>query len=289
VQEKYEAYKNLVEARLREYFLEDLPQKKLLESMRYSLLAGGKRIRPVLTLAFCEASGGRAEDALEFACAVEMLHTYSLIHDDLPCMDDDDLRRGRPTNHVVFGEYTAVIAGDALQAAAFETILKAPLDADKRARAALVLAKAAGAYGMCAGQQLDMEGEGKKLGLDDIERINMLKTAELIRAAASMGCIAAGATDAQIKAAEEYAEALGLAFQLRDDLLDLTSTPEVLGKNVGSDAESGKSTFVSLLGADKCSELIYENTEKAKAALRGAFSDTGFLEWFAQLLAGREK
>jgi len=289
VQEVYERYKNLVEARLEEYFLEDVPQKRLLEAMRYSLLADGKRVRPVLVLAFCEASGGRAEEALEFACAVEMLHTYSLIHDDLPCMDDDDLRRGRPTNHVVFGEYTAVIAGDALQAAAFETILKAPLDAEKKAEAALALAKAAGAYGMCAGQQLDMEGEGRRFSLAEVEQTHRLKTAALIKAAASMGCIAAGASKARIEAAEKYAEALGLAFQIRDDLLDVTGSAEILGKNVGSDAESGKSTFVTLLGVDRCRELVYENTERAKAALKGAFSNTEFLEWFAELLAGREK
>jgi len=289
VQEVYERYKSLVEARLEEYFREDVPQKRLLEAMRYSLLAGGKRVRPVLVLAFCEASGGRAEEALEFACAVEMLHTYSLIHDDLPCMDDDDLRRGRPTNHVVFGEYTAVIAGDALQAAAFETILKAPLDAEKKAEAALALAKAAGAYGMCAGQQLDMEGEGRRFSLAEVEQTHRLKTAALIKAAASMGCIAAGASKARIEAAEKYAEALGLAFQIRDDLLDVTGSAEILGKNVGSDAESGKSTFVTLLGVDRCRELVYENTERAKAALKGAFSNTEFLEWFAELLAGREK
>jgi geranylgeranyl diphosphate synthase type II len=288
MQRLYERYKNLVESRLGEYFLQDVPQKKLLEAMRYSLLAGGKRIRPVLTLAFCAASGGRAEDALEFACALEMLHTYSLIHDDLPCMDDDDLRRGRPTNHIVFGEYTAVIAGDALQSAAFETILKAPLSAEKRAAAALTLAEAAGAYGMCAGQQLDMEGESRRLSADETEQLNRLKTAALIKAAAGMGCIAAGGTKAQLIAAGEYAEALGLAFQLRDDLLDMESTSEVLGKSIGSDKESGKSTFVLLLGADRCRELILENTEKAKAALKPEFPDTAFLEWLAELLAGRD-
>lgn len=288
MQNIYESYKNLVEARLGEYFTQDVPQKKLLEAMRYSLLAGGKRIRPVLTLAFCVASGGRAEDALEFACAIEMLHTYSLIHDDLPCMDDDELRRGRPTNHRVFGECTAVIAGDALQSAAFEAILKAPLSAEKRALAALTLAEAAGAYGMCAGQQLDMEGESRRLSADETEQINKLKTAALIKAAAGMGCIAAGGAQAQLKAAGEYAEALGLAFQLRDDLLDMESTSEVLGKSVGTDEESGKSTFVSLHGADRCREFILENTEKAKAVLKPAFSDSAFLEWLAELLAGRD-
>jgi len=287
MQDLYESYKNLVELRLREYFREDAPQKKLFEAMRYSLTAGGKRIRPVLTLAFCAAAGGREEDALELACAAEMLHTYSLIHDDLPCMDNDVLRRGRPTNHMVYGECTAVLAGDALQTAAFETIMKSPLDTEKKTMAALTLAEAAGAYGMCAGQQLDMEGENSRLTVSEIEGINRLKTSALITAAAKMGCIAAGGSNARLEAAERYAAALGLAFQLRDDLLNIESTTEVLGKSVGSDAESGKSTFVSLLGADRCRELIRENTEKAKAALKPAFTDTAFLEWLAELLAGR--
>ncbi len=285
----YEGYKELVEKRLGEYFTEDVSQKRLLEAMRYSLLAGGKRVRPVLALSFCAASGGRAEDALEFACALEMLHTYSLIHDDLPCMDDDTLRRGSPTNHVVFGEYTAVLAGDALQTAAFETVLKAPLDAEKRAKAALILAEASGALGMCGGQQLDMDGEGKSLSLSDIEAIHRGKTAALIIAAAKMGCVAAGASDDKLTAAEEYASALGLAFQIRDDLLDVESTSEVLGKPVGSDLENDKSTFVSLLGTERCRELVHINTESAKAALTPAFSDTAFLCWLADLLAGREK
>lgn len=284
----YEGYKELVDKRLDRYFTDDVPQKRLLEAMRYSILAGGKRVRPVLALSFCAATGGREEDAIEFACALEMLHTYSLIHDDLPCMDDDTLRRGNPTNHVVFGEYTAVLAGDALQTAAFETVLKAPLVAEKRAKAALILGEASGAYGMCGGQQLDMDGEGKSLSLSDIETIHKGKTAALIIAAAKMGCVAAGASDDKLKAADEYASALGLAFQIRDDLLDIESTAEVLGKSVGLDLQNEKSTFVSLLGAEKCRELVQLNTEKAKAALKPAFSNTAFLEWLADFLAGRE-
>lgn len=258
-------------------------------AMRYAVLGGGKRLRAFVATESAAIFRVPPAQAIRTAAAVECVHAYSLVHDDLPCMDDDDLRRGRPTNHVVFGEYTAVIAGDALQAAAFETILKAPLDAEKKAEAALALAKAAGAYGMCAGQQLDMEGEGRRFSLAEVEQTHRLKTAALIKAAASMGCIAAGASKARIEAAEKYAEALGLAFQIRDDLLDVTGSAEILGKNVGSDAESGKSTFVTLLGVDRCRELVYENTERAKAALKGAFSNTEFLEWFAELLAGREK
>ncbi len=284
----YDRYRELAEARLQEYFTEPLPQRRLLESMRYSLLAGGKRVRPVLAMAFCEASGGKARDALDFGCAIEMLHTYSLIHDDLPCMDNDALRRGKPTNHMVFGEYTAVLAGDALQSAAFETVLASPLDADKRASAALILARAAGAYGMCGGQQLDMEGEGRPLSVSEIEDINRFKTAELIKAAALMGCTAAGAERAQLEAAGEYAAALGIAFQIRDDLLDVEGTTETLGKPAGSDMENEKATFVSLLGAEKCRELVAENTRKAKDALKPAFSDTAFLEWLADFLSGRQ-
>jgi geranylgeranyl diphosphate synthase type II len=288
MQALYDKYKALTEERLSAAFTEILPQQRLLEAMRYSLLAGGKRVRPVLVMAFCAASDGKQEDAIDFAAALEMLHTYSLIHDDLPCMDDDELRRGKPTNHIVFGEFTAVLAGDALQAAAFETVLSSPLDAEKRAAAALILAKASGAYGICGGQQLDMEGEDKALSISEVEDIHKLKTAALIIAAAQMGCIAAGASDEKLKAAGEYALALGLAFQIRDDLLDLESTTAILGKPVGSDEGNEKSTFVSLLGAEKCRELVKLNTEKAKAALKPAFKDTDFLEWLADLMAGRE-
>ena len=287
MREKYESYKSAVEKRLACFFKEEAAQKRLLEAMSYSLLAGGKRVRPVLVLAFCEAAGGSAEDALDFACAVEMLHTYSLIHDDLPCMDNDSLRRGKPTNHVVFGEFTATLAGDALQTAAFETILKAPLCAERRADAALALAEASGAFGMCGGQQLDMEGEGEKLLLSEIEEIHRGKTAALIIASAKLGCIAAGADGKMLSAAEKYAELVGLAFQIRDDLLDIESTTETLGKPVGSDAENEKSTFVTLLGAEKCRSLVLTHTGDAKAALTPAFKDTKFLDWLADTLAGR--
>ncbi len=284
----YDRYRELTEARLGAFFTEErIPQRRLLEAMRYSLLAGGKRIRPVLAMAFCAASGGKAEDALDFGCAIEMLHTYSLIHDDLPCMDNDELRRGKPTSHVVFGEYTAVLAGDALQSAAFETLLSAPLDAERKASAALILAKASGAYGMCGGQQLDMEGEGRTLSVSEIELIHKLKTAEMIRAAALLGCTAAGADAEKLAAAENYAAALGLAFQIRDDILDVESTTAALGKPAGSDCENEKATFASLLGAEKCRELVIENTQTAKRALKPAFSDTDFLEWLADFLAGR--
>jgi geranylgeranyl pyrophosphate synthase len=258
--------------------------------MRYSLLAGGKRIRPVLTLAFCAAGGGDEEKALPVACAVEMLHTYSLIHDDLPCMDNDDLRRGRPTNHKVFGEMTAVLAGDALQSAAYEAILRAPLRAEVRAAAALELSDAAGALGMCGGQQLDMEGEECVLSLEEIAHMNGLKTGCLLRAACVMGVLAAGYApeSPQCRAAGDYAAAIGLAFQIRDDMLNVTSTAQEMGKSVGSDAENHKSTFVAHLGLEGCQRRVEEETAKAKKALSGVFADTAFLEALADYLAGRE-
>ena len=284
---RYEREKELVEKSLDGYFTENLPQKGLFEAMRYSLLAGGKRIRAVIVLEFAMACGGDVSAAMPFACAVEMLHAYSLIHDDLPCMDNDDLRRGKPTNHIVYGECTATLAGDALQAAAFDTVLSAPLGAEARAAAALTLARAAGEKGICGGQFLDMLGEGRKLSVEDIQNIHNLKTAAMIRAAARMGVIAGGGSESQLEAADKYAEALGLAFQIRDDVLDCTATSEELGKPAGSDAENDKNTFVTALGQEKCLEIIKRETEKAKAAVKDAFSDPSFMIWLADYLAGR--
>ena len=286
--QEYESCRLMVEEQLQTYFTQDAPQKELFDAMRYSLLAGGKRIRPVIVMKFAQAAGGDMRDALPFACAVEMLHTYSLIHDDLPCMDDDDLRRGKPTNHVVYGECTAVLAGDALQAAAFETVLGAKLPAERVVAAAAVLAEAAGEVGICGGQILDMEGEKKQLTLDEISRIHDMKTAAMIVASAKMGVIAAGGTKEQLAASEEYARTLGLAFQMRDDMLDRISTTEELGKPIGSDEASGKSTFVSLLGLEKCEQIVLEMTEKAKNAVRNGFEDPEFLCWLADTLAERK-
>ena len=281
----------LVEVNLAAYFTQNVPQKTLLDAMRYSLLAGGKRIRPILALKFCEAAGGSLEQALPYACAVEMLHTYSLIHDDLPCMDDDDLRRGKPTNHKRFGECTATLAGDALQAAAFETILTAPLPAEVNVAAGLTLARGAGALGMCGGQQLDMEGETRIFTLKEVARMNQLKTGCLLNAACVMGVLAAGVAmdDPMAAAAERYAKAIGLAFQVRDDMLNVTSTEEEMGKPVGNDVESHKSTYVSLLGLDKCASVIAQQTAAAKEAIRGCLPDVDFLCDLADYLAGREK
>ncbi len=262
--------------------------RALYEAMRYSLLAGGKRIRPVLTVQFCRALGGTAEQALPFAAAIEMVHTYSLIHDDLPSMDNDTLRRGRPTNHVVYGEGLAILAGDALQTAAFEQVLSASLPAGRCAAAALILARAAGPDGMVAGQVLDMEGETRELSLEEITDMNARKTGCLLEAAAQMGVTAAGGTEAQLRAAREYAAAIGLAFQIRDDMLNITSTREEMGKSVGSDAQRGKSTYVAHLGLEGCARIVEEQTARAKAALAGSGMDSAFFCQLADYLASRD-
>ena len=261
---------------------------KLTDSMHYSLTAGGKRLRAILVLEFCRICGGDVEKALPVACGVEMLHTYSLIHDDLPCMDNDDLRRGKPTNHVVYGECTATLAGDALQAEAFHTILSTELPADVRAECARLLAEAAGENGICGGQQLDMEGEGKVLTKEELMDINDRKTSAMIHAACLMGVTCGGGNAQQRAAAAQYAKALGLAFQIRDDMLDVISTEAELGKPIGSDAREGKNTFMALYGLERCGAYVHELSEQAAAAVDGVFADSAFLQQLARSLADRK-
>ena len=280
---------NEINAALDGFFWEDCPQKVLLDAMRYSLLAGGKRIRPVLLLKFCEAAGGERSAALPAACGIEMLHTYSLIHDDLPCMDNDDLRRGKPTCHKVFGETNAVLAGDALQSAAYAAVLSSPVAPERTAAMTKTLAFAAAEQGMCGGQYLDTSKEGLPVTEDELYEIHRLKTGALLRAACVMGVQCAGGSPEQVSAAEEFAMNLGLAFQIRDDVLDTISTVDELGKPIGSDAAEKKTTFVSLLGIEECARLVHFHTEKAKAAIAGHFADTDFLCWLADLLADRRK
>ncbi len=289
-----EEARSLAERRLGEFF----PGDGLEEAMRYSLMAGGKRIRPILCMKFCEAAGGTPEEALDFGCGVEMLHTYSLIHDDLPCMDDDDLRRGKPTNHKVYGETAAVLAGDALQAAAFQTVLSASgpwVRETAPLMAAKVLAEAAGPQGMCLGQYWDTVGNGTPRTEEELTAINDRKTGDLLRAACMMGVIASmgrrRVDPSCIDAAISYAANLGLAFQIRDDILDATSTTEELGKPIGSDAANEKATYAALLGVDDCERRVLDYTEKAKAALSlGKWQgDPSFLSLLADRLATRKK
>ena len=280
-----EAYVDRIESYLEGCFCDKVPQKSLLNAMRYSLLAGGKRLRPVLTQAFCEVCGGSAEDALPFAAAVEMVHTYSLIHDDLPCMDNDDYRRGRLTNHKVYGEAKAVLAGDALLTAAFWQLTSAKLSCEKIVSAVQVLSHCAGELGMVGGQVLDMEAEQRLCTEQDVYEIQSRKTGALISAACQLGVIAAGGTREQLLAAQKYADALGLAFQIQDDILDVIGNSAKLGKATGMDGS--KNTFVRLYGVEACKKMVATETERAIGAL-DIFENADFLRTLALSLVGRE-
>ncbi|MDO4846205.1 MAG: polyprenyl synthetase family protein [Oscillospiraceae bacterium] len=283
--ERLRSYSAAVEEYLSGCFTgETLPQATLLRAMRYSLLAGGKRLRPALVLEFCRICGEDWHKALPLAAAVEMLHTYSLIHDDLPCMDNDDYRRGRLTNHKVFGEATAVLAGDALLTEAFSTIASSGADPETISACVGVLASAAGAYGMVGGQVLDMEGEQRTLNAEQVQNVHKLKTGCLISAACRIGVLAAKGTPEQLAAAEQYAAALGLAFQIRDDMLDVLGDEKTLGKAVHADGR--KTTFVTLYGVEGSAKKIEEETQKAINAL-AAFPEPKFLVQLAANLATR--
>ena len=292
MKQTFERYLTMVEQALEEAVpapKEESLYRTVWEAMRYSLLVGGKRIRPVLTLAFAELCGGSAQQALPFACAVEMVHTYSLIHDDLPCMDDDDLRRGKPTNHKVFGEAMALLAGDGLLTRAFEQALAFSGPSSDAVRGASVLARCAGASGMVGGQCVDLSAQGKEVDLSLLQQMDQGKTVALISAACQMGCIAAGAGDGQLEAARRYAEGLGMAFQIRDDILDVEGDAKTLGKNVGMDSALDKRNYVSLLGVEEAQRLVESYTDQAISALEAFAGDTAFLRELAVSLATREK
>lgn len=259
------------------------------ESMRYSLLMGGKRIRPVLVLAFCQLCGGDPKLALSFACGLEMVHTYSLIHDDLPCMDDDDLRRGKPTNHKVYGEAMALLAGDGLLTKAFEMALSFRGNTEDALRGARILAQCAGHQGMVGGQCVDLNSEGKDVDLALLREMDEGKTVALISAGCQMGCVAAGAGDEALENARRYAEGVGMAFQIRDDILDVLGDAQTLGKNVGMDAARDKRNYVSLLGVEEAQRLVDSFTAQAEQALDAFSGDTQFLRDLARRLATREK
>lgn len=239
-------------------FLEVIYPQDIFESMRYSVLAGGKRLRPVMCLEACRIFGGNIEDAIPTACAIEMLHAQSLIHDDLPCMDNDDFRRGKPTNHKVFGEAIAVLAGDALLTFAPQLILQKSknLNAETKLKLIEEYCIAAGAYGLIAGQVVDIESEGKEITPETLEFIHTHKTADLFKLSLKSGAIIAQASEAQINAMEEFGQKLGFAFQVCDDILDETSTFEQLGKTLGKDKEAKKPTYTALFGIDKAREDV---------------------------------
>lgn len=284
---RFEAYKELIEKELASRFSErGFGFDGLLEAMEYSLLSGGKRIRPILALEFCRISGGSPEDALAPAAALEMLHTYSLIHDDLPCMDNDDLRRCRPTNHKVFGECTAVLAGDALQAEAFGAVLRCGLSAERKVQCAEILAGAAGIDGICGGQYMDMAELDRPMTEEELTDLQARKTGSLLSAACAMGVAAAGGDREKLEAAMAYGACLGAAFQIVDDILDVTGDQGELGKPIGSDSKSDKTTFMSLWGEELCRERAARITQGAKTAIE-VFEDRSFLSELADRLLNR--
>lgn len=292
MKERLEAYVQQIELALGTYLssVGHEGRESILEAMRYSALDGGKRLRPVLTLEFCRVCGGDIAQAMPFACALEMIHTYSLIHDDLPCMDNDDLRRGKPTNHKVFGEGMAVLAGDALLTYAFEiaTCDNAGLAPRTVLNAVTALAQEAGYGGMIGGQMLDIAAVEHELSYEELVELQTLKTGALIRAAARMGCIVGGATKEQMQAALVYADRVGLAFQIQDDILDIEGDEAVFGKPIGSDQKSGKSTFPAVFGMEPCKHMVRQLTDEARD-MAYIFPDSEFLVELAEMLATRTK
>ncbi len=255
---------------------------RLREAMAYSLLAGGKRLRPVLCLTAAHLFGTPFEAVLPFACGIEMIHTYSLIHDDLPAMDDDDLRRGRPSSHKAFDEATAILAGDALQADAFCRMTSCPLPADRVLAAVRCFARASGSAGMCGGQELDMQWTGRRLDLPGLRHLHALKTGAILQASVLCGGLLAGADEASLAALASYGAALGVAFQIADDILDVVSDTATLGKPAGSDEAMHKNTYPSLAGLDRSRELARGHAAQARAALAGfSGQDADFLAGLA--------
>ncbi len=288
------AHCRLLEETLPQYLpLADGRRDTVIQAMAYACADGGKRIRPVLTLEFCRLCGGDVHHALPFAAAIEMIHSYSLIHDDMPCMDNSPLRRGKPAVHKAFGEDMALLAGDALLNRAFEVVLNskytAGLSADRIVKAAGVLADAAGIVGMVGGQCIDLESEGKTIDLPTLEALQDGKTAALLRAACMMGVIVGGGTAEQYQAAELFGTNIGLAFQMVDDVLDVTADAAALGKPVGSDADNEKTTYVSLCGLEETRKAAAQKTSEALESLNAFDGDTAHLEHLAQALLYRDR
>ena len=282
---------SLVEKALAEYYSEtDEDLSLILDAEIYSLFAGGKRIRPFLVLEFCRMFGGNIEDAMPFACAVEMIHTSSLIHDDLPCMDDDDLRRGKPTNHKVFGYANALLAGDALLMRAFETVATAPVSDGAIRRAVAAIATSAGDFGMIGGQIMDINNKvNEGTDIEKLKKLHRKKTGALINCSVLLGCIAANLdwNDERTAAAMKYAENVGLTFQIIDDILDVVGNESTLGKNIGSDAEMGKTTFMTYYSVEEARALAAQLTEEAISAI-SAFEGSKLLTDFAVYLLERD-
>ncbi len=259
----------------------------VIDAARYSLTLGGKRIRPILMLEFAKLCGGEESETLPFAVALEMIHTYSLIHDDLPCMDNDDLRRGKPSCHIKFGEDTALLAGDTLLTESFGVAMKSSANAENKLKALDVLRERAGAEGMIGGQVMDLAFEKEKPDADSLKKMYSKKTGALLSAATEIGCILAGADENTITVAREYALKLGLAFQIIDDILDIVGDEAVLGKPIGSDSENNKTTFVSIYGLEKAKQIATELTNEALLLLSKLEGDTSTLTEITNYLLNR--
>ena len=295
MERSYEEYKQIVDSHLTD-FIPNIDNKSLslYDSMKYSLLAGGKRLRPVLLLAACEFAGGNIKEAIPYACAIEYIHTYSLIHDDLPAMDNDDLRRGLPTNHKVYGEAIAILAGDGLLTTAFEVINKdmmlyfdSPEKIIKRVNAAYQIASGAGCRGMVAGQVSDIEAENAVASSEMLEYIHLNKTAALFKSAIKAGLYLGNYNDKMITDPSKYADNLGLAYQIADDILDVVGNPDELGKETGSDKKKSKNTYISINGLEKAYERLEELTENAVEAIEDYYDNAEFFKNLVLKLAKR--
>ena len=289
-EQRFNDYRAYINEKLAAYVATD--GSKICDSMNYSVMAGGKRIRPVLALECCRLCCGDYKTATAFACALEIIHSYSLIYDDLPCMDNDTMRRGKPTNHVVFGEDIALMAGMGLYCRAFEivtdTYKEFGLTETQLIDGIKALLKASGMNGIVLGQVLDIDNvAGKHTDLDYIQRVHDYKTSAMLEASSEVGAICGGATEKQRAALLEYSKNIGLAFQIRDDILDVTGTDGNMGKTLGKDKESGKTTFVDIFGVGGAQRKVVELTERAKSAI-SCFYDGGFLISFADYLCGRD-
>ena len=283
---------SFVEKVLKEYMpKEEGYQKTVIEAMNYSLSAGGKRLRPILTLEACKIVGGNEDEAIPFAIAIEMIHTYSLIHDDLPALDNDDLRRGRPTNHKVYGEAMGILAGDALLNYAFEVMLAGSINKEnpeKYLKAINEIAKGAGIYGMIGGQVVDVESENKQIEKEKLDYIHMNKTAAMMVGCMRAGATIGGANSEQMEEITKYAKNIGLSFQIVDDILDIVGDEAKLGKKVGSDIENHKSTYPSLLGLDTSKEIAHNLIDEAKKSIEKLSDDVDFLKGLAEYIIDRE-
>ncbi|MFR3372351.1 MAG: polyprenyl synthetase family protein [Clostridioides difficile] len=283
---------SFVEKVLKEYMpKEEGYQKTVIEAMNYSLSAGGKRLRPILTLEACKIVGGNEDEAIPFAIAIEMIHTYSLIHDDLPALDNDDLRRGRPTNHKVYGEAMGILAGDALLNYAFEVMLAGSINKEnpeKYLKAINEIAKGAGIYGMIGGQVVDVESENKQIEKEKLDYIHMNKTAAMMVGCMRAGATIGGANSEQMEEITKNAKNIGLSFQIVDDILDIVGDEAKLGKKVGSDIENHKSTYPSLLGLDKSKEIAHNLIDEAKKSIEKLSDDVDFLKGLAEYIIDRE-